>query len=74
MWTDAGADPARCPGSGAPADPAPPLPNGFPGGRALCESCLEFVELEDGRLAEHDTSGAETDDANRREWFNAHGW
>jgi hypothetical protein len=74
MWTDAGADPARCPGSGVPADPAPRLPNGYPGDRALCRTCLEFVPLEDGRLAEHRTSSAEADDDNRAEWFNAHGW
>ena len=70
MWSDAGADPAHCPGSGDPAAPAVTLANGFPWGRALCERCHEFVELRDGRLADHRTSSAETDDENRRAWFN----
>ncbi|HEX5857344.1 MAG TPA: hypothetical protein VFY91_04470 [Microbacterium sp.] len=74
LWSDAGADPADCPASGEPAAPAATLSNGFPGGRALCERCHEFVELREGRLADHRTSSPETDDENRRQWFNSHGW
>ena len=78
MWTDAGADALRCAGSGEPGEPATPLPDGYPGGRALCPVCLRFVPLDDaGGLVEHDTTdGTETDaEARRRgEWFNTHGW
>lgn len=78
MWTDAGADPAHCPGSGEPGTPAPTLADGFPDGRALCPVCLRFVDLDgESCLVAHDTaSRAETDAATRRrrEWFNEHGW
>jgi hypothetical protein len=78
MWSDAGADPAQCSGSGAAGSPAALLPDGFPGGRALCPACLRFVPLDDvGRLVEHDTSDPADTDADtqrRREWFNVHGW
>ena len=77
MWTDAGADDPRCPGSGTPAVAATPLADGYPHGRALCPKCLRFVELRDGELVPHDTSDpAETDDeaAHRAEWLNTHGW
>ncbi len=77
MWTDASADPPRCPGSGGAGRPADPLPDGWPHGRALCPQCLRFVPLEDGRLTEHDTASA--DDApgeveRRITWLNEHGW
>nr|WP_198425977.1 hypothetical protein [Microbacterium ureisolvens] len=78
MWSDAGADPARCPGSATPGAPAEPQADGFPHGRALCPVCLRFVELDDSsRLVEHDTSDpAETaaEAHSRRGWLNAHGW
>jgi hypothetical protein len=78
MWTDAAADPARCPGSDQPGEPAARLEDGFPDGRALCPVCLRFVELDaDSRLTEHDTSDAGETDAEtrrRRDWFNIHGW
>jgi hypothetical protein len=78
MWTDAAADAPRCPGSGQPGSPAPPLADGYPHGWALCARCLRFVPLDgDGRLHEHDTfDAAETDaEAGRRhEWFNVNGW
>lgn len=76
MWTDASADPPRCSGSGSPAAPASPLPDGYPHGRGLCEVCLRFIPIEAGRLAEHDTADPdETPDeaAQRREWFNTAG-
>lgn len=73
MWTDAGADPALCPGSGTPGSPAPLLPNGFPGGRALCSQCLGFVVIDSaGRLESHETWSGDGDD--RSDWFNVHGW
>lgn len=78
MWTDAAADPPRCPGSGTAAAPASPLPDGYPHGRALCPTCLRFIELtDDARLDVHDTSDPhETEDEalHRREWLNANGW
>lgn len=77
MWTEAGADPAHCPGSDEPGEPAVRLADGFPDGRALCPVCLRFIPLDDGRLLAHDTSDAEETDAEtrrRREWFNAYGW
>lgn len=77
MWTDAGADAPHCAGSGAPGEAAPRLADGFPGGRALCAVCLEFVELDPaGRLVSHDTSSAASDleCASRAEWFNTFGW
>jgi hypothetical protein len=78
MWTDAAADAARCQGSGEPGRPAERLPDGYPEGRALCERCLRFIDLEaENRLVKHDTADeTETDAeaARRREWFNAHGW
>jgi len=73
MWSDVGADPARCGGSGDAGSPAPALPDGYPYGRALCRRCLTFVPLVDGRLAEHDAAPADETDAEiaaRREWFN----
>ncbi|MGP3534675.1 hypothetical protein ACTU3I_07760 [Microbacterium sp. RD1] len=77
MWSERGADPPRCPGSGAPGSPAEPLPDGFPGGRALCPVCDGFVPLRDGTLIEHDSwrGDATREEADRRrEWFNTHGW
>lgn len=75
MWTDAGADAAHCEGAGAPGTPAPMLPDGFPAGRALCETCLEFVAIDgDGRLAAHHTAGADDGSADRAAWFNTYGW
>lgn len=73
MWSDAGADPVRCAGSGAPGSAAPPLPGGYPHGRALCRRCFTFVPLAGDRLAEHDAAPANESDAEvaaRREWFN----
>ena len=78
MWSDAGADPLRCPGSGEPGAPAATLDDGFPGGRAACPHCRRFVDLDaDGRLVEHDTTDpVESDEeaAHRRAWFNTFGW
>jgi hypothetical protein len=77
MWSDAQADPPACPGAGRPAAAAPELPDGFPHGRALCETCLAFVPLVDGALAAHETwrsGGDPIEDEHRRTWFNAHGW
>jgi len=78
MWTDAGADPARCPGSGEPGTPAALLADGFPAGRALCRRCLRFVRVtEDGRLVDHDTTDEDETDAearHRQEWLNTYGW
>lgn len=74
MWTDAGADAARCPGSGESASPAQTLDDGWPHGQGLCPTCLRFVEIADGRLVEHDTAGDEHDAARTGEWFNSHGW
>jgi hypothetical protein len=76
MWTDAAADPPRCPGSGTPASPARTAPDGYPHGRGLCERCLRFVEITDGCLGEHDTSDPDEtagEAARRREWFNSAG-
>jgi hypothetical protein len=78
MWSDRQADPAQCPGSGRPATAAAELPDGFPQGRALCETCLAFVRLtEDGRLWNHDSFRSARTDAerlDRAQWFNTHGW
>lgn len=77
MWTDAGADAARCPGSGSPGTPAPVLETGFPAGRALCQECLGFVTLdEQGRLRDHDTwvAVSASEESERAAWFNTHGW
>lgn len=75
LWTDVAADPAHCPGSAEHGEPAPALPDGYPGGRALCPRCLGFVALDaDGRLASHDTSEADADTRRRAEWFNTFGW
>lgn len=75
LWSGVQADPERCPGSGAPADAAAPLLDGWPHGRALCRECLRFAPLVGGALIDHETGG---DDARERarvaEWFNAHGW
>lgn len=76
MWTDATADPARCSGSGTPGAPAARLPDGYPHGRALCGVCHRFVDVDEGVLAEHDTSDASAnaaEEAQRREWFNTLG-
>lgn len=77
MWTDAAADPSRCPGSGRPGEPAAPLDDGWPQGRALCPVCHRFLPLEAGLLAEHTTFDEGETDAeasHRREWLNTHGW
>ncbi len=78
MWTDDGADPIHCPGSGEPGEPAQALADGWPEGRAACPRCQRFVALDaDGRLVEHDTSDPDEPDdeiAHRRAWFNANGW
>jgi hypothetical protein len=77
MWTDAGADEPRCPGSGTAAVAATPLADGYPHGRALCPVCVRFVALQSGVLVAHDTSDpTETDDeaARRAVWLNTHGW
>ena len=78
MWTDAAADPPRCPGSGEPGEPAAGLADGYPEERALCPVCLRFVELNaDSRLTEHETSDEGETDAEtrrRRQWLNEHGW
>ena len=77
MWADAAADAPRCPASGEQAEPAAPLADGYPDGRALCPACVRFVPLDEtGRLQPHDTSEDETDAEarRRREWFNVHGW
>ncbi|MET0297102.1 MAG: hypothetical protein ABW024_06845 [Microbacterium sp.] len=74
MWSDAGADAPRCPGSGGAAAPAAPLADGWPHGLALCPTCLRFVPLEDGLLVDHDTSDPADDLGRAREWFNTRGW
>ena len=74
MWSDLGADPPRCPGSGLAAAPAAQLADGFPDGRAVCPSCQAFVALEDGRLAAHDAGVDGVAGDRRAEWFNTHGW
>ena len=77
MWTDASADPPRCPGSGEPGAPATRLADGYPQGRALCSRCQRFVPLDStGGLVEHDTTDALETDAEatrRREWFTGPG-
>nr|WP_307328179.1 hypothetical protein [Microbacterium sp. SORGH_AS_1204] len=77
LWSDLQADPPECAGAGAPAEPAPELPDGFPAGRALCSVCWAFVDVVNGALTPHDSwrgddSRAEAD--RRREWFNTFGW
>jgi hypothetical protein len=77
MWSERDADPPRCPGSGLPARPAPVLDDGFPDGRALCDVCFAFVELDRGLRAEHDSwrgDATRAEGDRRREWFNTHGW
>lgn len=78
MWTDATADAPRCPGSGVAGEPADPLADGYPDGRALCPVCLRFIDLTgDGALQPHDTSDPDETDAeaaHRQEWLNTHGW
>lgn len=76
MWSDAEADPLACPGAGSAERAAPPLPDGFPFGRALCPECTGFVALERGRLAPHDAyrAGDPAEDVRRAEWFNSVGW
>lgn len=77
MWSDAEADAPACSGSGLPADPAPTLPGGFPGGRALCPECGAFVGRADQRLSDHDAfrrAADEAEAAERAEWFNTFGW
>jgi hypothetical protein len=76
MWTDAGADAPRCPGSGMPGAAADSLENGYPDGRALCTMCLAIVTLDaSARLVAHDTWSAASDAeaVDRRDWFNTHG-
>ncbi|MBD8206625.1 hypothetical protein IFU08_11905 [Microbacterium sp. CFBP 8790] len=78
MWSDAQSDPPECPGAGSPAEAAPTLPDGYPGGRAVCPICWAFVTRSvQGTLEPHDSwrgdeSRAEAD--RRREWFNSFGW
>lgn len=82
MWSDREADPPACPGSGTAAAPAPALPDGFPGGRALCPVCLDFVTLtgavtDAGALVAHETfrGASDPDEAQHRaDWFNTFGW
>lgn len=78
LWSDLQADPPHCPGSGTPADAAPPLADGFPQGRAVCGVCWAFVTLTaDGVLGDHDSwrgDESRADADHRREWFNAFGW
>lgn len=77
MWSTAQADGPRCAGSGMPGGAAPPLPDGFPHGRAVCPVCWDFVDLEDGTLARHDAFTGPSDEQDavaRAAWFNAHGW
>ena len=78
LWSDAQSDPPECPGAGSPAEAAPTLPDGYPGGRAVCPICWAFVTRSvEGTLEPHDSwrgdeSRAEAD--GRREWFNSFGW
>ncbi|MBN9199529.1 MAG: hypothetical protein J0I33_12920 [Microbacterium ginsengisoli] len=78
MWSDREQDEPGCRGSGATAQPAPRLDDGFPAGRALCQECLGFVRLTDaGTLWRHDAFRAARSDreaARRAAWFNAFGW
>lgn len=77
LWSDAEADAPRCAGSGQSSDPAPALPSGFPGDRALCPECTAFVGRRDGRLEDHDTFRRPVDRAEaaeRADWFNSFGW
>ncbi|SDQ06205.1 hypothetical protein SAMN04487847_0118 [Microbacterium sp. cf332] len=77
MWSEAQADPGVCPGGGRPAQPAPQLPDGFPGGRGLCAVCSGFVNVDGGVLDRHDAFRG-TDDPGEAEgrarWFNTVGW
>lgn len=77
MWSELQADPPECTGAGTPAEAAPTLADGFPGGRALCPVCWAFVTPVNGVLAPHDSwRGDETREEadRRREWFNSYGW
>ncbi|QLD13160.1 hypothetical protein HW566_01695 [Microbacterium oleivorans] len=77
MWSDAQADPPRCPGSGTSAEPAPRLADGFPDGCALCPECTGFVRVERGVLVNHDAfrdPDDAADAAHRAAWFNSIGW
>ena len=78
LWSELGADPLHCPGSGEPGTSAETLPDGFPDGRALCSHCLRFIALDPaGRLVDHDTSDPHETDSeieHVREWMNTHGW
>ncbi|MFB3980012.1 hypothetical protein [Microbacterium proteolyticum] len=78
LWNDLQADPPECPAGGSPAEPAPRLDDGFPGGRSLCPTCWAFVPLQDdGTLRPHDTwrgDPTRADADRRREWFNTFGW
>ncbi|MFJ4038494.1 hypothetical protein ACIPVB_10450 [Microbacterium sp. NPDC090007] len=78
LWSDLQADPPACAGAGAPAQPAPTLPDGFPYGRAVCPVCWAFVALtDDATLSAHDSwrgDESRTEADRRREWFNAFGW
>lgn len=78
LWSDRDEDPPGCPASGTPGRPAPTLPDGFPGGRALCPACSAFVRITDaGALWRHDAFRAPrtpAEGAARAEWFNTFGW
>jgi hypothetical protein len=77
LWSDLQADPPECTGAGMPAESAPTLADGFPGGRAVCPVCWAFVPPLNGVLAPHDSwRGDETREEadRRREWFNSFGW
>lgn len=77
MWSDAQADPPRCPGSGTAAAPAQTLADGFPHGRGLCGVCSGFVGIDGGLLARHDAFRGTTEPAeaeHRADWFNTVGW
>ncbi|MET2012375.1 hypothetical protein ABXJ56_12535 [Microbacterium chocolatum] len=75
LWSEVGADPARCAGSGARARAADALDDGWPHGRALCRRCLRFIPLVEGTLVVHETGGDSAEEHRRvAEWFNTHGW
>lgn len=77
LWSELQADPPECAAAGEAAEPAQTLPDGYPGGRALCPLCWAFVTPTDGVLAPHDSwRGDDTREEadRRREWFNSFGW
>ncbi len=65
LWNDLQADPPECAAAGTPAEPAPVLDDGFPGGRALCPVCWAFVSRDGEGLWSHTTRGAATNRAPR---------